>query len=636
MALALVAVSLAPLAVLPYLLALNRDGMTDQVLRTHALAARTTAERVGTFLDSIRGPADTLAANPQVQQAPRSDAARGLFSGVLEAHDTLVAIAVSSPEGAEVIRVQKKSHAESAASALALPHAGSASVSRDGAGLWLRLEVPLPEGRGTLVVVADGRSLETLARPEELGEDAVVAVASGRELIASSGAGVTIGAFPAALVAAGASGALSGAGRYPGAAGEVLGAYAPVPHGSWYVLSRQPALAAEQVAVRMQRQSWLAVGIALALTGLLSLAAYRSVVAPIRSLAEAQGRLARGAGAARPRDEIEALKATFALLERQSVDRSALGDVFLGRYQVLDVVGTGGMGTVFKGWDPRLQRLVALKTVRLSEAAGRGRHEGMETLLREAVMVARLSHPNIVAVHDVEDHPEAAFIAMEFVPGTSLAHLIDAGPVAAGQAVPIVAAVARGLQAAHARRLVHRDVKPANVLLGRDGAIKVTDFGVADLVSSVVTDADLVFGTPGYLPPEAIAGRGHDALGDLFALGVVLYEAIVGSPPFASDNVDELLRLTLEAVVPPLATRAPGVPLALGELVSQLLEKEPSRRPQGAGLVAQRLEEIAKQHAWKWSAIALDALPEVLHEAQPSRVLRIGATDTLAGRSRRA
>ncbi|HBL27647.1 MAG TPA: hypothetical protein DD490_12490, partial [Acidobacteria bacterium] len=180
-------------------------------------------------------------------------------------------------------------------------------------------------------------------------------------------------------------------------------------------------------------------------------------------------------------EDSEAVRRSLASLEAFVAERRALDNVFLGRYQVLDVLGMGSMGTVFRGRDPRLQRAVALKTVYLGRTLDPEKKRGLiETLRREAVALAQLSHPNVVAIYDLADAAEAAFIAMELVDGMSLDVLLRRrGRLTPSEVIPLAAGIAAGLAAAHASGIVHRDIKPPNVLLGRDNSIKVTDFGIA-------------------------------------------------------------------------------------------------------------------------------------------------------------
>lgn len=282
-------------------------------------------------------------------------------------------------------------------------------------------------------------------------------------------------------------------------------------------------------------------------------------------------------------------------LERALSSRKVVGQVFLGRYHALEVIGEGAMGLVFRGWDPRLKRPVALKTLRLDRVLDdRHRHERATQLLNEAVTVARFSHPNIVAVYDVESSPDLTFLALELVEGSSLAAYIDTlGPLSVDHTLSLTLLVARALMAAHKNGVVHHDVKPGNVLLGYDGSVKVTDFGVAQLVSSLVEGEGRVFGTAGYLPPEALAGHGYDERGDLFAVGTVVYECLCGLPAFGAGTVHQRVQRTMRENPLPLAELCPHVPEELSDLVRQLLEKDPRDRPESAEDLVAELESMA-------------------------------------------
>ncbi len=384
---------------------------------------------------------------------------------------------------------------------------------------------------------------------------------------------------------------------------QVLGAFAPVPGTGWAVISVQPTRVAEAVAGRMRQQALLAVGVAAALVLGLSVAAWGSVVRPIRRLAAVPSALAGPGSRQGTGDEIEDLRRTFAALQRGLTEKRALEGVLLGRYQVVEPLGTGAMGTVFRGWDPRLQRPVALKTIRLSgELTPEKRRDLIDALTREAVTVARLNHPNVVAVYDLEDAPEGAFIAMELVEGSNLERLLwKRWRLTPGEAVPLAAAIARGLAAAHEKGIVHRDVKPANVLLGRDGSIKVTDFGIAGAVAAIAPDSEAVFGTPGYIPPESLQGGGHGKAGDLFALGALMFTCLAGRQPFDADRAEDVLWATLFGPMPRLRKEVPDLIAPVESLVEALLERDPALRPASAAAVAAELERIAVEHGLRWT-----------------------------------
>lgn len=280
-------------------------------------------------------------------------------------------------------------------------------------------------------------------------------------------------------------------------------------------------------------------------------------------------------------------------LERSLKEGKVVGPLFLGRYQALEIVGEGGSGFVFRGWDPWLKRPVALKTLRFEPREKGGTGGTVADLLREAVTVARFSHPNIVTVYDAASDAQVAFIAMEYVDGPSLAHYLQQfGKLTEEQALPVGLAVARGLAAAHAHQIVHHDVKPGNILLGTDGSIKVSDFGVARLMTTLGEVEPQIFGTPGYMPPEILLGLASSPAGDLFGLGVLLYQCLTGEMPFAGDQVRQVLKKTLATYTPSPRDLEPQIALELDELVRELLRKDPADRPGSAAEVVSRLEEM--------------------------------------------
>ena len=605
-ALALGAVGLLPLAISWFgLVGVNREALFDQTLHTHALAARTSADRVEAFLDTRLSLARGMAANRALAD-PRSPAAQELLAGSLQAWSDLdiQAVAVVNAGGEEVVRAQLKGATPEVAAALRLPGAGAVAAVPGAGAPAIRISAPIPGGAGAVVLVSGGSGLAGLAHPDELGGEADLAVADrgGRVVV---GDARSLSPFPKGLIDAALAGRVAGAGRFRGRGGEeVLGAYAPVETAGWAVLSSQPARVAEAVAARLRWRSALAFGAALLLIALLLAVAWAAVVRPIRDLAREQRELAKAGPVAAGRDEIDDLRKSFEALRRGLDERRALDDVFLGRYQVVELLATGGMGAVFRGLDPRLQRPVALKTLRLGgDLPPEKRRQRVEQLVREAVTGARFSHPNVVAVYDVEESAEGAYIAMELVEGISLERLLlQRGRLRPAEVIPLGAAIARGLAAAHGRDIVHRDVKPANVMLGRDGSIKVTDFGIADLIAASIRVDSLVFGTPGYLPPEALRGAGHNRAGDLFALGVVLYECLAGVKPFGGGiDVSDIVQATLFGAIRPLGPRVEEpLPGKLEEIVLQLLERDNFLRPANAAAVADELDHLAASLGLRW------------------------------------
>jgi serine/threonine-protein kinase len=281
----------------------------------------------------------------------------------------------------------------------------------------------------------------------------------------------------------------------------------------------------------------------------------------------------------------------------------------LGRFELREILGRGAMGTVFKAWDTTLERWVAVKTVRAGAGMAAFWDENLvRGLVAEAATVARFNHPHVVAVFDVCEAADAAYIVMELVDGLSLETLLRSterlGPE---RTAPLVAALASALAVAHAQNLVHRDVKPGNVLLGKDGAIKLTDFGIASSLSSRLRGSG--FGTPGYVPPEGVRGQGIDGAGDLFALGAIAYRCLSGRPAVLGETPKEILTNTLNGRIKPLREADTGAPLELVAIVDALLEPDPTRRIGDADLLAAALTQMSADRGWRWTLPEPGAVP---------------------------
>lgn len=249
------------------------------------------------------------------------------------------------------------------------------------------------------------------------------------------------------------------------------------------------------------------------------------------------------------------------------------------RYELTERLGSGGMAGVWRGVDRSLQRPVAVKLLHPSFAADTA---GAERLRREARHAASLSHPNVVTVYDTgEDDDGTPFIVMELVEGRSLHDVLrERAPLPAAETARIGRSVLAALDHAHRKGIVHRDVKPGNVLVTQDGDIKVTDFGIAKGLDDTagLTQTGTLMGTASYLAPEQVAGLGVTPVSDLYALGCVLYECLTGSPPFRGDNAVAVAHAHQHAPVPPLRRQRPDLPVAFEQVVMRALEKDPARR----------------------------------------------------------
>jgi serine/threonine-protein kinase len=257
----------------------------------------------------------------------------------------------------------------------------------------------------------------------------------------------------------------------------------------------------------------------------------------------------------------------------------APGRVLGGRYRLDAEIARGGMATVWRGEDPLLARAVAVKTLDPALAED----EALRTRFRrEAVAAAAVAHPNIVATYDTGEDDGIAYIVMELVEGATLRQAIDLhGPLPPARAADIAAQVADALAAAHARGLVHRDVKPSNVLVQLDGRVKVTDFGIAkaaDQGAEELTRAGNVMGTARYLAPEQLEGHAVDERADVYSLGLVMYEMLTGTAPFGADTEIGTAVARLTTAAPRLADVRTGIPPGLAHVVERAMARDPEDR----------------------------------------------------------
>jgi predicted ATPase len=270
----------------------------------------------------------------------------------------------------------------------------------------------------------------------------------------------------------------------------------------------------------------------------------------------------------------------------------------VGPYEVLSQLGSGGMGEVYRAHDPRLARDIALKVIRHELVGSEGAQENaLERLLREATLASALNHPNIVTIHETGVVDSDRYIAMEFVDGQTLRQLAASGlPMDRG--IHIARQIAEALAVAHAAQIVHRDIKPDNVMVRPDGYVKLLDFGLAktqratamagSAPTGVATEPGLIIGTIGYMSPEQARGEAVSLEADIFAFGVLLYELMTGRHPFmAASKLGTLHALMWETPEPPSVVN-PDVPRALDQLIVEMLQKDPRLRP-GAGEVLYRL-----------------------------------------------
>jgi predicted Ser/Thr protein kinase len=285
------------------------------------------------------------------------------------------------------------------------------------------------------------------------------------------------------------------------------------------------------------------------------------------------------------------------LLDEPDDERHALahGDR-VGAYVIDQEIARGGMGVVYRAWDTRLERWVALKALSPALPADL---QARERLQREAKAAGRVSHDAIATVHALEVLDDELYIVSEFVAGETLRARLNAGRLPIRAAVETLLDVARGLAAAHEQGVVHRDLKPENVMLTATGRVKIVDFGIAsvDGPGSGLTRTGVILGTPGYMAPEQLSGQAADARSDVFALGVLLYEMIGGRPPFGDTASWTVVAAVLERDPQPLCQLADGVTPALERVVMTCLAKAPASRYPTAAAVADALAPVLSELA---------------------------------------
>ncbi|HKV11557.1 MAG TPA: protein kinase [Thermoanaerobaculia bacterium] len=266
----------------------------------------------------------------------------------------------------------------------------------------------------------------------------------------------------------------------------------------------------------------------------------------------------------------------------------------IGPYQILERLGAGGMGEVFLAYDERLDRKVAIKRIRLEKGSDPDRRERFR---REARIAARLNHPAIVHIYDVQADGESDCIVMEHVEGEDLRHLLRRGPLSVGQTVAIAGDIASGLEEAHRQGIIHRDLKTENVLITPSGRGKIADFGIAKRMfleedERALTMDGHVLGTSRSMSPEQARGEPVDHRSDLFSFGVLLYESLTGRSPFEAENELATLQKIVHHRQAPVRERRREVPEELSALIDQLLQKDPRLRPRNAGEVVRALQKI--------------------------------------------
>jgi len=572
----------------------SRAAVVDQAQKNHLIISRATADRFEAYLDKYKDLALNLAMNPEIYLDPGSkDAADSMKAGLVSNQNIqLITLLLRNQNTtdqlvedrmSQVIQLARKNEsAEINVEQLLIEHSeefGLQSINEK-----QHLVVVVPSARPNVdVLMLVAVDFSQWLNPQVLGQSASLSlVGIEGQMIEHEGDAFEV--VPNEWLDLFNNGSVEGGANLlkNNDSNEFIAAFAKVNELPWYVVSRQSIAFAEQVTSDMSQTAWKIFFLVLIVMAALLAMAYFSWVKPIRRIVQAQSALVGDESSQTDwqGDEVLALEQSFDALTKHINDRNALGQIFVDRYQVINTIGKGGMGSVFLGWDPKLDRYVALKTLPIGRNV-ESRESMSQTLVQEAITAARISHRNVVSIYDLVSTKKMAFIAMEYIKGESLSSLLKRKKfLNLSLTLSIAVEVLKGLQTAHIMGFVHRDIKPANIMLDVNGDIKITDFGTATLVNGI--GADNVTGTHGYMAPEIYQKGEVSSKSDLFAVGVVLAECLLGKNPFKGKKINQTKFNTLNKVVtfPPwLKTSDSG---KLFEAIDLLLDKNPLNRPGSA------------------------------------------------------
>ena len=603
-----ITVTLSILSSLPFILSWyqiknSSAAIVDQAQKSHMIIARATADRVGSFVNKYFELSKSLGNNASIYLEPDSTVASDLLKATLLSQSNILAIGLTLKQDggqSEIIQMLKRNNATFEGLEKNITNDFKENItliSTDNQDYVLvKNSTARPKVNISLIINVD---FKKFLKPQILGESARLSlIHKNGDLIAHSNEVFT--PILPVLIQQISSGLVDSAvSRIIDSETKNLTAFAAIENTSWSIVSRQPLKFAELATSKMITMAWRVFAIVLAIMSALIFFAYYSWIKPIRKIVKLYQNLIGNNNSHWRGSEVTALEKSFDTLSKHMNDRNKLSQVFVDRYQVICPIGVGGMGAVFLGWDPRLKRHVALKTLPIHSSFG-SREDMSQTLVQEAITAAKISHSNVVSIYDVVSTTNAAFIAMEYVDGESLYSLIQREKkISLSNTMSVAIAIAKGLKSAHELGFVHRDIKPENILLGINGDIKLTDFGTTALLRSL--EQDDVTGTPGYIAPETYQSGEVSVQSDLFSLGVVLATCLLGRNPFQGKNQQITKKNTLNKKVEFSAEVRQQHSEEIFVLIHKILDKNPKNRPTSATDLIDSIRKVAL-NIIKWDA----------------------------------
>jgi len=266
------------------------------------------------------------------------------------------------------------------------------------------------------------------------------------------------------------------------------------------------------------------------------------------------------------------------------------------RYEIIKEIGKGAMGIVYKAWDQKLERYIALKAIKFNQKVPTRIADIRKRMISEAKAAAKLKHPNIVTIYDVGEEDLNSYIAMEFIDGASLANIINSDKKSdLYEILNIILQICSAISHAHEHNIIHRDLKPANVMLEKNNHVKITDFGIAKIVedtNKTISNKGVIVGTPSYMSPERFKGTQDDFRSDIFAIGIMIYELFTGVKPFKGSSLTELMHNIIHSEYLPVQKSTPDLPDLVEEIISKAIAKDPEKRYQHVKLLEDSLKQV--------------------------------------------